>query len=345
MTPAESGSGNDVAVVYLARFEEGPKPMAAFIESCKKHRAGAAHDRIVIRKGFSGEDTAQDRVIGDFFSSSISVSDNGFDITAYAEAARQLRHKYVIFFNTFSEISSDDWLLKLRSAFEDPNVGIAGASGSYESLYSSMKRLRQGMFGTEKQFFSSQTGLRRGFQIVRKLLPKRSGKWLVAKLIAHFAVRSPRVEANSNAHKQFEIFWAKETAAGGTYEYLSSIPGFPNPHIRTNAFMMERSVFLQAAPHDVLTKKDTYLFESGPQGLTQRVLQLGKSIVIVGRDGRSYGIDHWSESDTFRQGDQRNLLVHDNQTRAFTAMSRAQQRAFAEMTWGAAASARSSTDA
>jgi hypothetical protein len=329
-----SSFSSDLAIVYLARFAEGPKPMAAFVESCRQHRAGITYDRVVIRKGFSGTNTAQEKIVGPFFSTGISVSDDGFDITAYAEAAAQLPHKYLVFLNTFSVIRSDDWLLKLRSAFDDPAVGIAGATGSYESLHSSMKRFRKGTFLTQKQFVSSQAGLRRAFQIVRKLLPQQISKRLVAKIISYFAVRATRPGRGPSSDTEFESFWTGETKQGGAYDYLSTIPAFPNPHIRTNAFMMERQVFLDALPSSVTTKIDSYLFESGPDGLTQQILRRGKTAVIVGHDGRRYDVDQWAKSGIFRQDDQYNLLVHDNLTRAFEDLNSEEKRAFAEMTWG-----------
>ena len=332
MTPTDSSSGNDVALVYLARFAEGPKPMAAFVDSCRTHSAGIAHDRVVIRKGFPGGQSAQDKILDAFFSTSISVSDDGFDITAYADAAAQLPHKYLVFLNTFSEVRADDWLRKLRSAFDDEAVGIAGATGSYESLYSSMKRFRRGMYLTQKQLLGSQQpGLRRAFQIFRKALPSQLSKRLVAKIISHFAVRAARSPATDPA---FEAVWDQETWPGGVYDYLNGISVYPNPHIRTNAFMIERHVFLDALPRPITTKKESYLFESGPAGLTQSVLQRGKTVVVVGCDGRVYDVDQWAASGTFRLDKQDNLLVHDNQTRAFENLNTEEKRAFAEMTWG-----------
>ena len=56
--------------------------------------------------------------------------------------------------------------------------------------------------------------------------------------------------------------------------------------------------------------------------------------MVVGKDGQSYDIDQWRKSGTFRLGDQDNLLVKDNQTRAYDEMNAASKRAYAVMTWG-----------
>src|SRR4051812_5968255 len=257
-----ASSAHDIAVVYLARFAEGAKPMSTFAQSYRRHPAGTPHDMIVICKGFSGSGTAQHQAIAAWLPNSLSISDEGFDITAYALAAARLPHKYVVFLNTFSEIQGDDWLRKLRSAFDDPAVGIAGATGSYESLASSMKRLRKGMYSAQDQLFGRHhEHARRVFRMLRRVLPKQLAARMVSRVIAHFMVRGTAKAEASDADRQFESHWTTETQSGGIYDYLSSIPEFPNPHIRTNAFMIERQLFLDALPPTIATKQQSYLFE------------------------------------------------------------------------------------
>lgn len=330
---AESASAftSSLAVVYLARFAEGAKPIANFIESYNRHAAGIAHDRVVIRKGFSDENTQQDRILRPLFSNVISLSDDGFDITAFAKAAAQLPHKQVVFLNTFSEIVSDNWLAKLNSTFSEPAIGLVGATGSYESLHSSVKRFQEGLF--RNKLLPSSGRLKRLSQSVRKLLPQRFMNRLVLAIIAYSATNNQAAN-NRTPDDQFEAFWESETRPGGTFGFLNAIPLYPNPHIRTNAFMIERQTFLDTLPTSITAKKDTFLYESGPDSLTQQILRRGKKVVIVGNDRQSYSIDQWPKSGTFRLGDQHNLLVQDNQTRAFAALSRAEKRVFVEMTWG-----------
>jgi hypothetical protein len=322
---------SNLAVVYLARFAEGLKPVINFIDSYNRHAAGIAHDRVVIRKGFLGEDKEHDKILRPFFPNIISVSDEGFDITAFAKAAAQLPHKHVVFLNTFSEIVSDNWLAKLSSALAEPAIGIAGATGSYESLHSSMKRLNRGLF--QNQLLPSAAKMRRLSRIVRGIIPKPLADRLVAAVIAYSARRN-RTKNDEMPDDQFEAFWQRETMPGGTFEELKIIPLYPNAHIRTNAFIIERQIFLDTQPTSRTTKRDTYLYESGPDSLTQQILRRGKQAVIVGHDGQAYGIDRWPKSRTFRLGDQRNLLVQDNQTRAFEAMNDTEKRAFVDATWG-----------
>jgi hypothetical protein len=322
---------SDLAVVYLARFAEGPKPIANFVESYNRHEAGIVHDRVVIRKGFSEQNTAQDEILISLFPNVISVSDDGFDITAFASAAAQLSHKHVVFLNTFSEIVSDRWLAKLRSGLSDIGTGLAGATGSYESLHSSMKQYNRGLFNT--RFLPSPGGMRRLSRVVRKLVPRRLVDQLVAAAVAYSA-RSTHAEKQGVSNDEFEAFWERETRQGGLFDYLHAIPLYPNAHVRTNAFIIERQTFLETLPTSLATKQEAYLYESGPDSLTQKVLRRGEPVRIVGCNGQSYDIDQWPKSGTFRLGEQHNLLVQDNQTRLFQSLNEAEKRAFVEMTWG-----------
>ncbi|WP_247767706.1 hypothetical protein [Bradyrhizobium sp. 172] len=325
---------SDIAVVYLARYSEGKGPVTNFIESLERHPPGIAHDCVVIRKGFPPGESTLDNVLRRAFPHSISVSDDGFDINAYAKAAAQLPHTHVVFLNTFSEIASDDWLRKLRSTFADPAVGIAGATGSYESPVSSMKRAQKGWWLFQNKGIPKPAGLRRIFQVIRTRLPRRLANIVVTTAISYFAAPSFRANYDGALDEKFEAYWANQLAADGALEHLKELAPFPNPHIRTNAFMIERQVFLDALPDSIDTKHDSYLFESGPNGLTQRILQRGLTIVVVGANGNVYPMEEWPKSGTFRREDQRNLLIKDNQTRTFENMSAAGKRVFTAMTWG-----------
>ncbi len=112
--------------------------------------------------------------------------------------------------------------------------------------------------------------------------------------------------------------------ATGSYESLNAnlpaFPVFPNIHIRSNAFMIDRDVFCYLTKGQVIGNKiDAFNFESGPQSMTRQILASGKEVLVVGRNGRGYSPKWWPTSDTFRLGTQSNLLVADNQTRKFAA--------------------------
>jgi hypothetical protein len=128
---------------------------------------------------------------------------------------------------------------------------------------------------------------------------------------------------------------------GGEREKLRSllalrkrVPPFPNPHLRTNAFLIARELFLGLKRWEMVEKDDAYMFENGREGMTRQIVAMGLRPLVVGRDGRAYEKEEWRESFTFRRDGQHNLLVSDNQTRLYAETDPATRRALAESAWG-----------
>jgi hypothetical protein len=111
-------------------------------------------------------------------------------------------------------------------------------------------------------------------------------------------------------------------------------PRFPNPHIRTTAFMIERAILLAMNLDAARDKRDTYLLESGRRGITRQVLERALRAVVVGRDGRVYGVKDWAASRTYRSGAQENLLVADRRTADWLAASPRLRRRLSRDAWG-----------
>ena len=109
---------------------------------------------------------------------------------------------------------------------------------------------------------------------------------------------------------------------------------FPNPHIRTNAFMLERDLALALDWGDASSKALAWQVESGPHGLTRQVVGRGLEALVVGRDGVGHPPENWRESDVFRTGEQSNLLVADNRTRDYADGGAALRRKLTRLAWG-----------
>jgi hypothetical protein len=110
---------------------------------------------------------------------------------------------------------------------------------------------------------------------------------------------------------------------------------FPNPHLRSNAFMIRRDLFLAMRPDTPLTDKiDVHLFEHGKDGITRRMASQGYRTLLVGKNGRGYAPAWWVGSQTFRQGAQENLLVADNQTKYYEMAPLREKRLLFQMCWG-----------
>jgi len=91
-------------------------------------------------------------------------------------------------------------------------------------------------------------------------------------------------------------------------------PFFPNPHIRSNAFGLKADTISTLKKQRFQTKREEYRFESGRNSLTKQVSAMGLKPVVVGRDGKAYSQFEWFNSNTFRNSEQENLLIADNQT-------------------------------
>lgn len=112
---------------------------------------------------------------------------------------------------------------------------------------------------------------------------------------------------------------------------------FPNPHLRTNALMLDRQLLVGLDWPDVGTRKLAALrLESGRHGISSQVLGRGLSIDVVGRDGLRYPWEEWPVSGTFRSGDQSNLLVGDNRTAQYRDAEPARRRELTRFAWGEA---------
>ena len=246
-----------IGVAYLARGADvdAMSSFRRFLASYRRHGAGEKHRLYVIFKGFAEEAALRDALA--LFSgvehTPVFVDDEHFDIGAYMEWAERAEERILCPVNTASEILAADWLAKLAANLAFPDVGLVGATGSYESLR----------------------------------------------------------------------------------ELDESFPAFPNVHLRSNAFMVEREVFRNMTRGlPMKSKIDAFRFESSTESLTRKVLASGKGVRLVGRDGRGYAPDAWPSSGTFRQGRQENLLVGDNQTRNFDALPWPEKREFVLRTWG-----------
>ncbi len=112
---------------------------------------------------------------------------------------------------------------------------------------------------------------------------------------------------------------------------------FPNPHLRTNAFLIRASTWRSLRLPSLRKRYEANLFEAGRFGLSNQLAAMGLRPLVVGRDGLAYEVPQWPMSRTFRSGLQENLLVADNRTEKYLRSDAEKRRALALRTWGDAA--------
>lgn len=327
-----------VAVVFLARRAEGDAPWRRFAESYLRHSAGIEHDVAVVYKGFDGALDDARRILSTVPHMAIEVSDAGLDIGAYLAAARQLSHRYVCFLNTFTEIAAAGWLAALHRFASQPTVGIAGAMGSFESLHTTLKISLKVRWLCNEAGAAYSEPLDRYFDFVTAIACKRwraLGRGLPLplhdRLLENVKTLGWRWRAPAS---DFESRWNALIAPGGHFQEYAKIRPFPNPHIRTNVFMIERHRLLGLGYAAPATKIQACLFESGMEGLTAKLRQSGLAAVVVGRDGRGFDVPEWIDSHTYRLGSQTNLLARDNQTRRMAELPPASRFTLSRLAWG-----------
>ncbi|MBU1275032.1 MAG: hypothetical protein KJ720_06625 [Proteobacteria bacterium] len=121
--------------------------------------------------------------------------------------------------------------------------------------------------------------------------------------------------------------------------YLRSVghfSDFPNPHVRSNAFLTARRLILAFAKANAIPqeKKDAFRLESGRSSFTRFVEKQGLQALVAGADGRVFSPKQWRESQTFRIPGQANLIISDNQTRGYDTGSRGVRRIMELSAWG-----------
>jgi len=111
-------------------------------------------------------------------------------------------------------------------------------------------------------------------------------------------------------------------------------PPFPNPHVRTNAFMLRRATMLDLWWPAVASKRAAWELESGTRSVTRQIEARGLAALVIGRDGHAYPRERWRDSRTFRVDGQPNLMVHDNRTRQYAEADARFRRRLTWLAWG-----------
>lgn len=301
-------SVTEICLVYLVRFHNGIEPFKRFLESYRQNPGGIDHDLLVVFKGFNTIQAAEEYydLLTTYHHTKLEVTDEGYDITAYFKATRSCsaKFRYFCFLNSYSVLLDKEWLKKLYDNLSIPGVGLVGATASWQSHNTNAWN-----------WFLSQVG--------RVNLNKMKAITQSANAITPAVRRSWRENIISSSNKILLNIL-----------YVTNFTTFPNYHIRTNAFMVSSELMLALSGIDIKTKMDAHKFESGKHGLTMHVINRGKKVLVVGKDGKGYEKEEWCYSSTFWQSEQENLLVADNQTRDYENGSPERRCYLRTIAWG-----------
>jgi hypothetical protein len=325
----------DICVAHLVRKQNGPAPLRAFVESYRARTAGVGHELLIIFKGFgAGEDLGEyESPLRDVPHQPFFLPDEGFDLTPYFRVAENFDRRYFCFLNSFSVILDDGWLAKLHAHASRDGIGAAGATGSWYSHHSAVRR-EQGRPSAYAEILSDLNLPSRhppafalSDELKEKIQTMPAPRRLAANLY-YYGVVAPYQLTTKPVQYYLEDRRRWRALPPDDYD------PFPNPHLRTNAFMMRRETMLGLRRWEMREKSDAHRFESGKDGMTKQLLRAGLKVLVVGRDGRAYEHEEWPRSGTFAQGEQTNLLVSDNLTRTYDVADALTRALMSRGSWG-----------
>jgi hypothetical protein len=298
-----------LCVVHLVRSGAGTEPLGRFLTSYREHPAGVEHDLVLLYKGFDSASAAAEHreLAGDLPVEELFVSDQGFDLTAYATAADSLNAARYCFLNSHARILAANWLTHLDSALSAPGAGLAGASGSWASIVS-YGLFHLGLPSAYRRVYGDRRSTVRAFA---ELDRERTG-----------------TPADISAPRR-SVYTALSLAGAAV-----GFERFPAHHLRTNAFIIDHGVFAEVGQAALRRKVQAHRLESGRDSITRRVERLGLDALVVDRDGLSYAHADWPSSETFWQGAQGGLLVADNQSEDYQRAGSERRLLLSRYAWG-----------
>jgi hypothetical protein len=330
------------AVVHLVWGPLGVEPLRSFLRSYRQHDAGADHELVIVFNGVPrpgapwpprlprgahahyADAKAPEREaflaeLSGIPHQLIDLEDAVQDLPAYAIVAARLQHERFCFLNSHSAILAPQWLAKLSAGLDGPRVGLVAATGSWAS-FSSWVMFTLPLPSAYRGVLPSKQVAKQQFSAIEM---EREGA-------------DPDLDGGpAPAAKRPLLDRLRELPA--IPEQLIRFGRFPTPHLRTNAFMVERELFTSLRIGRIARKMDAYSLESGRNSITRQVQRCGLQTLLAARDGELYEPARWPQSRAFWQGEQEGLLVADNQTRFYSNGSPARRRLLAAFAWGSQA--------
>lgn len=123
----------------------------------------------------------------------------------------------------------------------------------------------------------------------------------------------------------------------GSYDKgIADAESFPNYHIRTCSFMVNRKLFLEYISTQKFpkTKKDTWKLEHGKQSLTQFVLKRGHKAVVVNSDGEVFTPENWVLGKTYTYPYECKALMTDKWAKRYYKYSKNVKAVLEAIVWG-----------
>ena len=132
----------EIAVVFLWWIpQQDAEEHKRFLASYKRYEGGLPYTfYVVIKDGRPEENEAAAAYLKDQdIACNILYFSGGFDIDAFFFAATEIKAKYILYFNTGTQLITSNWLKSYMAPFySSDKVALVGACASNQSLYSTV---------------------------------------------------------------------------------------------------------------------------------------------------------------------------------------------------------------
>ena len=128
-----------VCLVHLVWAPYGPELLERFLASLQRHDPGTGHELLMVFNGFGagGPTAAFTGLLGEVEHTALVLDPPVQDLPAYRAACDATDAEVICCTNSYAEARVDGWLGLLTAAAARADVGLAGATGSWESAFSS----------------------------------------------------------------------------------------------------------------------------------------------------------------------------------------------------------------
>lgn len=119
------------------------------------------------------------------------------------------------------------------------------------------------------------------------------------------------------------------------FKNIIYFPIFPNPHVRTNCFLIKAKDLLKY-PYKLNYKRKFHCwqFESGRLSLTNFLKKKRFNIIVVNSDGNIFNKNSWKYSGTYFYKKQKNIIIRDKHTDLFDNSNKKDRLKLEKMVWG-----------
>ena len=122
-----------LALVHLVRAANPTYHLEQFVAAYRAAPPGVQHLFVFACKGFTDHGiVALGPVWRDLPNVILRLPDTGFDLGSYRQACLQIPNEYVCFVNSYARPRVPNWLANLYAVARRPEVGISGATGSFQ---------------------------------------------------------------------------------------------------------------------------------------------------------------------------------------------------------------------